>query len=210
MSQFNNQNQNRSSGNGQQAQNNGNGGNRKNRFRNNRKKNRFSSGNSVQNNEKQGSGARPAVQNTNQSGSSNSSAFGNPRFQKQGNKGGFPFQKKPAVSPNLPVFDETENLNLPQVDCPYCGKPIKFLNTAISVDGEENPVHFDCILTKIGETEQIASDESISYLGGGFFGIIRTIKESPGFTIRKKFKIEEIAEKPEWRKKMSSRLKGDF
>lgn len=92
-------------------------------------------------------------------------------------------------------------------NCPYCEKPVKYLNTAITVPGLDYPVHFDCVLKKIEDEEQLSEDEKVSYLGKGTFGIIRATKDSPGFFVRKRIQIEPESDKADWRKEMSGRIK---
>lgn len=92
-------------------------------------------------------------------------------------------------------------------DCPYCEKPVKYLNTAVTVANHNNPVHFDCIIKKIEEDETLAPEEKVTYLGKGTFGVIRITKDSPGFFIRKRIQVEEENEKAPWRKEMSGRIK---
>lgn len=102
-------------------------------------------------------------------------------------------------------FFKTSDENID--NCPYCDKPVKYLNTAITVAGLDNPVHFDCIINKITEDEELSADEKVSYLGKGTFGIIRSTKDSPGFFVRKRIQIEPEIEKADWRKEMSNRIK---
>lgn len=92
-------------------------------------------------------------------------------------------------------------------DCPYCSKPVKYLSTAINVQGFNAPFHFDCVLKHIQETHKVGENQQITYLGKGTFGIIQTIKESPGFVIKEKIQIEDTLEVSEWKSELSSRIK---
>ena len=61
---------------------------------------------------------------------------------------------------------------LPISDCSWCGKPIKDISSAISDKDSGAPVHFDCVISKIALGEKLEKGESITYIGGGRFGII--------------------------------------
>ena len=56
-------------------------------------------------------------------------------------------------------------------ECPICNKSVKFLLTAISMGGDNNPAHFDCILKQISESEDLGPKEKISYIGNGNFAV---------------------------------------
>lgn len=93
-------------------------------------------------------------------------------------------------------------------NCPYCDKPVKYLSTAIQVKGSDLPVHFDCVLKKIEETETLLPNEKVTYLGKGVFGVIEKTEAQPGFIIKRKFEIEETQEPILWRKELSGRIKN--
>lgn len=73
----------------------------------------------------------------------------------------------------------------PRVVCEKCGKEIKDLNTALSDKNTGNPIHFDCILEFIKDSEEIKENEEVIYIGSGNFAIVTF--ENP--KIRKSFKI---------------------
>ena len=43
--------------------------------------------------------------------------------------------------------------------CEYCNQPIEELASAIANKDTGNPAHFDCVLSKINETEKLADNE---------------------------------------------------
>ncbi len=94
--------------------------------------------------------------------------------------------------------------------CPLCGKSVKSMLTAISVNEDMDPAHFDCVLKQLSETEDLKKGEKITYLGNGVFAVV---KLKPGnnnglnFTIVKKVQFENKDKKAEWRKKIGRRLK---
>jgi hypothetical protein len=91
-----------------------------------------------------------------------------------------------------------------ELNCTICGKPIKYLYTAIEHGTDRSAVHFDCKLKELEEHEEIGPNEKISYLGKGTFGIIKYQSGSGGkkFTIRKRISVEEQNVQSEWRKEL--------
>ena len=90
-------------------------------------------------------------------------------------------------------------------DCPWCGKPIKDITTALSDKMTGKPVHFDCVISKIAEMEQVDSKDSVCYIGGGRFGIIHynNPPDMRDFTIKKTIEWEIKEKDNEWRKPLS-------
>ena len=99
----------------------------------------------------------------------------------------------------MPPKMSTEPLPVP--DCPYCGKPIRELALAISDKSTGQAVHFDCVLTRLSQSEKLEPGEIISYIGGGRFGIVQQGGQtgSRGITIRKTFEWEIKEKRAEWR-----------
>lgn len=76
--------------------------------------------------------------------------------------------------------------------CPICEKEIYLIEQSIRHKETGKPAHFDCILKFIRENNELENSESIVYLGGGSFGII---KERHGkgvvkFFVRKRIMYE--------------------
>ena len=73
--------------------------------------------------------------------------------------------------------------------------------TAIAVSAEHSPAHFDCVLNKIAEDEELKPKEKVCYLGKGSFGIVRFKNPSDlrHFTIRKRIQYEELEKPISWR-----------
>jgi hypothetical protein len=97
---------------------------------------------------------------------------GDGKFEK--NRGGF--YERPRWSP--PVLS-TEPIPAPK--CPYCGKIIKDLASALPDKNTGDPVHFDCVIARISENETLEPGDTIGYIGGGRFGIIH-FNNPPGFS----------------------------
>ncbi|MDR2542975.1 MAG: hypothetical protein LBC80_05955 [Treponema sp.] len=89
--------------------------------------------------------------------------------------------------------------------CPWCGKPIKDVSTAISDKTSGLPVHFDCVLTRITEMEKLDKNDSVCYIGGGRFGIVHynNPPNMKDFSIKKILEWEIKDKQYEWRKPFS-------
>ncbi|MDR2144429.1 MAG: hypothetical protein LBP29_08675, partial [Treponema sp.] len=104
----------------------------------------------------------------------------------------------------------------PELLCAYCGKPIDDVDAAIEDKLSGGPVHFDCVIARLSQSESLEKGEAISYIGGGRFGIVRfnevrtgargfrrddAIQEEAGrvFSIRKIFELEEKERRADWR-----------
>ena len=61
---------------------------------------------------------------------------------------------------------------LPSFACPYCGKPIRDVISAIEDKETGVPIHFDCVTSRISFGEKLEKGEAIIYIGGGRFGIV--------------------------------------
>jgi hypothetical protein len=103
------------------------------------------------------------------------------------------------VAPVLPANPTTTP------DCPWCGNKIKDITTAISDKGSGNPIHFDCVLTRIVEMEQLENNDTVCYIGGGRFGIIHynNPPDMRDISIKKIIEWEIKDRVYEWRKPFS-------
>jgi hypothetical protein len=100
---------------------------------------------------------------------------------------------------------------LPVPECPWCGKPIQDISAAITDKHTGQPVHFDCILARIAEEENLERGDEVSYIGGGRFGVVH-FSHAPDtqrkgeirkFTIKKIFEWEDKENRAEWRQSIS-------
>ncbi|MDR0624676.1 MAG: hypothetical protein LBG10_09660 [Treponema sp.] len=94
---------------------------------------------------------------------------------------------------------------LPVPDCPYCGKPIKDISSAISDKNSGEPVHFDCVMARIAESEVLEQGDTVTYIGGGRFGVVRfkNPQNLQDFEIKKIFEWEDKENRAEWRRSIS-------
>ncbi len=81
--------------------------------------------------------------------------------------------------------------------------------TAVAVNEDMDPAHFDCVLKKISEEEKVGPGEKVTYIGNGTFAVIKMKHGGKGssFSIIKKIQYESKDLKADWRKKISQRLK---
>jgi len=117
---------------------------------------------------------------------------GNLKFEKK--RGGLVERPKWAP-PKPPAF------SLPAASCAWCGKPIKEISTAISEPVSGKPVHFDCAISRIIEEETLERGDTVSYIGGGRFGIIHynNPPDIRDFKIRKVLEWENKETRSDWR-----------
>jgi hypothetical protein len=94
---------------------------------------------------------------------------------------------------------------LPSPDCPWCGKPIKDIASAIADKDSGAAIHFDCVIARLQEGEVLEKGDVISYIGGGRFGIVHYInpQDLRNFTIKKIFEWENKENRAEWRSTVS-------
>jgi len=83
-------------------------------------------------------------------------------------------------------------------DCPVCKQSVRDLASALTHRETRQPVHFDCIMKELRESNELGPQEKICYLGGGAFGILEFRQGK--FTIRKRIPYEEKDASAEWKK----------
>jgi len=89
--------------------------------------------------------------------------------------------------------------------CPWCGKQIDDITSAITDKDTGLPVHFDCVLARIAGMETLESNDVVCYIGGGRFGVVH-YNNPPGtndFTIKKIYEWEVKDSIGEWRRPIS-------
>jgi hypothetical protein len=132
------------------------------------------------------------------------------------------FQDKGRYDKKYPLFDrpkwaapQLSSEPIPHPDCPYCGKPIRDMSTAIADKDSGEPVHFECVAARIAQGESLEKGDMVVYLGGGRFGVVhfpgiirdalRGRKsgddyETKNFQIKKIFEWEDKENRSPWRK----------
>jgi hypothetical protein len=103
---------------------------------------------------------------------------------------------RPKWVPPVPSSDP-----LPAASCAWCDKPIKDISLAISEPDTGKPVHFECVINRIIERETLENGDTVSYIGGGRFGIVHfnNPPDTRDFTIKKIFEWENKENRSDWR-----------
>jgi hypothetical protein len=92
---------------------------------------------------------------------------------------------------------------LPVLECIRCGKTITDLHSALKDRKTGAAAHFDCVMAEVLEQETLEEGDTLSYIGGGRFGIVR-FNRSGGkgtscFTIKKIVEWEDKDNRADWR-----------
>lgn len=117
----------------------------------------------------------------------------NKRGVEGANKGQKNLSKKPSsrsYNTKKKPLEPIRKIEWPEHLCDKCGKPITDLTQALSDKSTGQPVHFECILSLLKNTEELKEKEEIVYIGHGNFAIVYF--ENP--RIRSKFKIVKLIE----------------
>jgi hypothetical protein len=95
--------------------------------------------------------------------------------------------------------------SLPAISCVWCGKPIDDMSTAVTEPASGKPVHFDCAINHIIEEEVLERGDTVSYIGGGRFGVIHfnNPPDTRDFRIKKILEWENRENRSEWRTAIS-------
>ena len=120
----------------------------------------------------------------------------NRKKKKNSKKGNEPAQQPQQQSqPAQPVkkhmsFDEVSvpQVNEPRPNCRICGEPIDFIAEAIG-ESDGGFSHFDCVISKLKEQENVQEGEYISYTGHGNFAVF-TKDEEGHFVIKTRIPYE--------------------
>jgi hypothetical protein len=92
---------------------------------------------------------------------------------------------------------------IPVSVCACCGKPITDLHAALTDKKTGEPVHFDCAISELAKYETLGDGDTISYIGGGRFGLVHFNNSGRGetgtFTIKKIFEWEDKENRAAWR-----------
>ena len=111
-------------------------------------------------------------------------------------------EKPPAAERPKWIPPKISTPFFPVPDCPYCGKPIRDISQAIADRDTGVPVHFDCVTSRIAGGETLEKDDSVTYIGGGRFGIV-SFSGRPEFKIKKIIEWENKDKRAEWRSEIS-------
>ncbi|MBR1640010.1 MAG: hypothetical protein IJ688_11550 [Treponema sp.] len=92
-----------------------------------------------------------------------------------------------------------------EVRCAKCGELITDIASSIADRATGKPVHFDCVLNEIKETEPTNENEKIAYIGQGRFAVLHydNMRDQRHFTIKKIIEWEDRDQTSEWRSELS-------
>lgn len=113
-------------------------------------------------------------------------------------------------SENLEALKKKEEaiqaLKAREIICPLCNKPVSEISSAIQDKTSGNPVHFECVMEKLTQSEPVGQNEKICYIGQGRFGILyfENPRDQRHFTIKKIIEWESRETKSDWREEVSS------
>jgi len=87
-------------------------------------------------------------------------------------------------------------------DCPVCGKAVRDLAAALTHRVSKQPAHFECVMKELRDSNEVAPQERICYLGGGCFGVLEfnPTGGSTRFVIKKRIQYEEKETPQDWKK----------
>ena len=91
------------------------------------------------------------------------------------------------------------------VRCAMCGEPISDIASSIADKASGNPVHFDCVLNRLKETEPTGENEKIAYIGQGRFAVLyyENPRDQRHFNIKKIIEWEDRNQTSQWRSELS-------
>lgn len=87
--------------------------------------------------------------------------------------------------------------------CPKCGQPVDDLTSAIPDKTTGEPMHFDCALDILSQSETLANGEKIVYIGQGRFGVVAFERDQKHFSIKKIIDWESKEQHAPWRNTLS-------
>ncbi|MDR0301725.1 MAG: hypothetical protein LBI04_05350 [Treponema sp.] len=90
-------------------------------------------------------------------------------------------------------------------DCPWCGKKITDITSAIADKETGRPIHFSCVLGRVTDMVSLETNDSVCYIGGGRFGVVHynNPPDIKDFTIKRIIEWEEKDNSSDWRVSIS-------
>ena len=92
-----------------------------------------------------------------------------------------------------------------EIICPKCGQPITDMASAIADKTTGEPLHFDCALNQVKQSEPTGENEKIASSGQGRFAVLHyeNIRDQRHFTIKKIIEWESREQQSQWRSELS-------
>jgi hypothetical protein len=107
----------------------------------------------------------------------------------------------PAANRLRWVPPKVSSTPIPSFECSICHKPINDASSALVDKAADGACHFECAIGKVQEREQIEKGESVSYIGGGRFGVLArgNPQDAKDFKIKRIIEWENKDERADWR-----------
>jgi hypothetical protein len=114
-------------------------------------------------------------------------------------------RREPATKEEIENQEAIRTFKMNTPECPMCGKPILELSSALSDKATGAPVHFDCVLEQLQNTEKLTPEQKIVYIGQGRFGVVVFPQphDTRNFTIQRIIEWEPRDKKIEWRSEIA-------
>lgn len=92
-----------------------------------------------------------------------------------------------------------------EVICPKCSQLVTDMASALTDKESGKPIHFECAMNQLVQSEKCGHNEKICYIGQGRFGILyfENPRDQRHFTIKKIIEWENRESKAEWRSEIS-------
>ncbi len=125
--------------------------------------------------------------------------------QQKNNRPKFQYIAKEDPAATQKRYQAIQEFKSRSVTCPICSEPIMDMSSAIADKTSGQPMHFDCVMNRLSETEKLGQNEKICYIGQGRFGVLyfENPRDQRRFTIKKIIDWEEKDKRGQWRDEMS-------
>lgn len=121
----------------------------------------------------------------------------------QGKPVGSEFFSDLKATPNQPL---REDGNVEHLTCCYCHEPIREMSLAIDVPDFTEPAHFDCVLSRLKDQENLQPKEEIIYMGNRKFAVV-VYKTQNTFDVIREIPFEDNRDFKSWRNEFSVRMR---
>ncbi len=130
------------------------------------------------------------------------------KWNNKNRKDGFNNKDKNGQKEDIFIAENSEEIKLHKQNtktCEYCSKPIHEISSALIDKKSGGAIHFDCVISKLSETEKLEQGQKITYIGQGRFAVL--FFENPHdlrkFTIVRTIEWEDQDTQAEWRSKIA-------
>ncbi len=148
---------------------------------------------------------------SNKNKGNSSSFYKNKKKRKKGNWNKNFKKNRPNKEPFDPAsFISDKKLqadrNSEHLECCLCHKEIFEMTTAVDMVDYNAPAHFECVIDRLNNTENLKDGEKIIYLGNRKFGVVKYNKNN-GFNIIREVFYEDANGFKDWRNSFSVEMR---